>query len=73
MTTHPHLAEDASFFAGHIFAIVAGLVLMIVGLALGVTMVLLPVGLVVGLCGVGVLVWGLFGRTDNDHAWWRIR
>ena len=32
---------------------------MVIGLALGVTMVLLPVGLVVGLIGVLVFVWGL--------------
>jgi hypothetical protein len=37
------------------------LILMIAGLAMGVTMVMLPVGLVVGFVGVGLLVWGLLG------------
>jgi hypothetical protein len=45
---------------GHTVAIVVGFALMVIGLGLGVTMVLLPIGLVVGLIGVLVLVWGLF-------------
>lgn len=40
---------------------VVGLLMMIVGLALGVSMVTLPAGLVVGLTGVGMLVWGVVG------------
>ena len=40
---------------------VFGLLMMIVGLALGVSMVMLPVGLVVGLAGVGLFVWGVVG------------
>jgi hypothetical protein len=45
--------------AFHLVAIIAGLVMMVLGLGLGVTMVLLPLGLVVGLVGLMVLVWGL--------------
>jgi hypothetical protein len=37
-------------------------VLIIVGLALGVTMVLLPVGIVIGLLGVALVVGGRFAR-----------
>jgi hypothetical protein len=44
---------------GHTIAIMVGFALMIIGLALGVTMVLLPIGLVVGLSGVLVFGWGL--------------
>jgi hypothetical protein len=36
----------------HIAAVVVGFVMMVVGLALGVTMIMLPVGLVIGLLGV---------------------
>jgi hypothetical protein len=43
----------------HLAAIIAGLVMMVLGLGLGVTMVLLPVGLPLGLAGIGVLIWGL--------------
>lgn len=48
----------------HVAAVVIGLVLMIVGLALGVTMIMLPVGLTVGLIGVAILVAGLFAHID---------
>ena len=39
--------------------------MMIVGLGLGVTMIMLPVGIVIGLLGVGLLVGGLFARIDG--------
>jgi hypothetical protein len=45
--------------AFHLVAIIAGFVMMVLGLGLGVTMVLLPLGLVLGLAGLVVLVWGL--------------
>ena len=48
----------------HTFAIVVGFILMIVGLALGVTMVMLPVGIVVGLLGVSMFVAGVCVRFD---------
>jgi len=50
---------------GHIAAVVIGFVLMVIGLALSVTMVMLPVGVVVGLLGVALFVGGLFARIDR--------
>ena len=54
---------------GHILertaAVIIGLIMMIVGLGLGVTMVMLPVGLTIGLLGVAVLLGGLFGQIDD--------
>ena len=50
----------------HVAAVVIGFALMVAGLGLGVTMVMLPVGLVVGLLGVGVFVWGLLGHLGED-------
>lgn len=47
-------------FVGHTVAIVAGLMLMIAGLAMGVTMVLLPLGIPVGLGGLLLFLWGLY-------------
>jgi hypothetical protein len=38
---------------------------MIIGLALGVTMIMLPVGIVVGLLGVALFVGGIFARIDE--------
>jgi hypothetical protein len=49
----------------HFFVIVLGFVLMVVGLGLGVTMIMLPVGLVLGLTGAGLFVAGIFGHLDS--------
>jgi hypothetical protein len=48
----------------HTFAIVVGVIMMIAGLAMGVSVVLLPIGLPVGLLGLGLFLWGLFGRRQ---------
>jgi hypothetical protein len=53
---------------GHAAALVIGFVLMVIGLGLGVTMIMLPVGLVVGLMGVAIFVGGFFA-----HPWQRSR
>lgn len=50
---------------GHAAALFVGFVMMVVGLALGVTMIMLPVGIVVGLVGVAMFVSGLFARIDQ--------
>ncbi len=50
---------------GRILAIIAGFVLMVVGLGLGVTMIMLPVGVVVGLIGVAIFVAGLFAHINR--------
>jgi len=50
---------------GHIAAVILGFVMMVVGLGLGVTMIMLPVGIVVGLIGVALFVGGLFAHIDE--------
>jgi hypothetical protein len=50
---------------GHIAAVIIGFVMMVVGLGLGVTLIMLPVGIVVGLLGVAIFVAGLFARLDQ--------
>jgi len=52
----------AGHFLGPVAAVVLGFVLVIVGLAMGVTMVLLPAGIVIGLVGVALVVGGVFAR-----------
>ena len=47
---------------GHIAVILVGFVMMIVGLGLGVTLVMLPFGVVIGLVGAAIFVGGIFGR-----------
>lgn len=60
------LIKASEHIAGHLLAIIGGILLMVIGLALGVTMVLLPVGIPVGLVGVLLFVWGMFGRFKSD-------
>lgn len=52
----------------NIVAIVAGFATMVVGLALGITMIMLPVGVVVGLAGVAIFVAGIFARIGPQDG-----
>ncbi len=45
--------------AFHLVAIVGGVVMMVLGVGLSVTMVLLPIGIPLGLAGLMVFIWGL--------------
>ena len=58
-------AKDAlkvgEYFAAHVAAIIVGLLLMLAGLGMGVTMVLIFVAIPVGLVGLGVFLWGVWG------------
>jgi hypothetical protein len=49
----------------HIAATIVGFVMMVVGLGLGVTMIMLPAGIVIGLLGAAILVGGLFARVED--------
>lgn len=68
---HPESAGEeishagARFF-GRVGAVILGLILMVVGLGLGVTMVLLPLGIVLGLIGLLLFLAGLFGRAFQN-------
>ena len=59
------IALGVSHFLEHAAAVALGIVLMIVGLGLGVTMIMLPVGVVIGLVGVLLVVGGVFARIDE--------
>jgi hypothetical protein len=63
-----HLLETGERFLGHTLAVVAGLVLMIAGVGMGVTMVLLPIGLPVGLAGFLLCLWGLFWAAPSQRT-----
>jgi hypothetical protein len=65
---HHHIAETGSKIAIHTLAVIVGLVLIITGLGLGVTMVGLPLGLPIGLAGVLACLWGLFGTVAQKPA-----
>ena len=66
MTVHGALTGVGRFFE-HAAAVVIGLIMMIVGLGLGVTMIMLPVGIPLGLLGVAMVVAGLFARFDEPR------
>ena len=66
-TLHDALACVGRFLE-HAAAVVVGLLMMLVGLGLGVTMIMLPVGIAIGLLGVAVFVGGLFARIDKRTA-----
>lgn len=65
-TTTGRIFLGFGHFLEHAAAVVLGLVLMVVGMGLGVTMIMLPVGVVVGLIGVLLVVGGLFARIDKS-------
>jgi hypothetical protein len=72
--TRTILSGVVTFFE-HAAAVVIGLVLMVIGLGLGVTMIMLPVGVVVGLAGVLMVVVSAFRptlRADPSYVlFWR--
>jgi len=65
VTASRHFWSGVAGFFEHAAAVVLGFVLMVVGLALGVTMIMLPVGIVIGLIGVALFVAGAFARIDE--------
>lgn len=63
------ILKSSEWFVGHVAAIVVGLVLMFSGVGMGVTIVLLPIGVPVGLVGLALFLWGMVlytrrGRTE---------
>jgi len=52
-------------FFEHAAIVTVGFVLMLIGLALGVTMIMLPAGIVIGLIGVLLIVGGLFTHFSD--------
>jgi hypothetical protein len=64
-STGRELAKGAGLLLGHIIAMVVGVILILVGSAMGVSLVLLPIGIPVGFLGLGILLWALFGRSEE--------
>jgi hypothetical protein len=64
--SHRSWVELVESVLGHVLAVIAGFVMMVVGLALGVTMIMLPVGVAIGLAGAAIFVGGLFAHVSRD-------
>ena len=47
--------------AAHVAAILVGAAMMVVGVGMGVTMILIPVGVPLGFIGLGAFFWGVWG------------
>ena len=66
---HEHdLIHEGGRLIGHLVAIVVGFVMMVIGLGMGVTMVLLPVGIPLGLFGLGLFLWGVLEYFDKRRG-----
>lgn len=50
-----------------VLMVAIGLILMVVGLGLGVSMVMLPPGVFFGLTGFALLVWGALGELPSNN------
>lgn len=57
-----------ALFLEHAAAVMVGFVMMIVGLGMGVTVIMLPIGIVIGFLGLALLVGGLFARIDRPSC-----
>ena len=68
--TARNLAGAGGWFLEHTAAVMIGLFLMVSGVGMGVTIVLLPFGIPIGLIGLGLFLWGAGGkaRTEGDEA-----
>jgi hypothetical protein len=64
-TSGQDVAKGFGLIAGHLAAIVAGVILMILGVGMGVTIVMLPVGIPIGLVGLFLVIWGVAGWSDE--------
>lgn len=67
-STGKELAKGIGRFFGHGFAIILGMMLMITGLGMGVSIVLLPVGIPLGLAGLLMFIWGFFGWSESGPS-----
>ncbi len=67
MTTVRAFGDTVVGWAEHAAFVIVGFVFMVVGLGLGVTIMMLPVGLVIGLLGLAMFVGGLTVHMDDKN------
>ena len=69
--THPHsirqIASNALHALPRIAAVLIGFLLIVLGVGMSNTLVMLPVGLLLGLLGVLLVVGGLFAHVDKPE------
>jgi hypothetical protein len=55
-------------FVAHALALVVGMIFIVAGIAMGVTIALLPIGIPLGFVGLALFFWGLFGGAEEKAA-----
>ena len=63
--SHVNAFRGVVGFCEHALLVFFGFMLMVLGLGLGVTMIMLPAGIIIGLIGFAMFVGGLFVRFDQ--------
>ena len=61
------LVKGTGRFVAHALALVVGLIFMVAGIAMGVTIAMLPIGIPVGFVGLVLFFWGLFGWAEGKQ------
>jgi hypothetical protein len=51
---------------GHLAAMIVGVILMVIGVAMGTSILMLPFGVPVGFVGLLTFLWGLSGYTPDQ-------
>jgi hypothetical protein len=64
--THTRALRGIVGFFEHALLVIVGFAFMVLGLGLGVTMIMLPVGLVIGLLGFAMFVSGLLVHMNES-------
>jgi hypothetical protein len=59
------LVKGTGRFVVHALALVVGMIFIIAGIAMGVTIAMLPIGIPLGFAGLFLFMWGLFGGGEG--------
>jgi len=74
-STGREVAKGTGIFIEHLAVALLGVFFMIIGSAMRVSLVLLPIGIPLGLAGLALFLWGLFGwacREEESTASYKV-
>jgi hypothetical protein len=60
------VAKGVGRLVGHLAAMIVGVILMFIGVAMGTSILMLPFGVPVGFVGLLIFLWGLSGYTPDQ-------
>jgi heme A synthase len=66
--TGQHTLQTDERFIGRTAVVVLGVVLMVCGLGMGVSTVMVPIGLTMGINGLLLILWAVFYATPSPEA-----